>query len=182
MRYITHLAIVTAALAALATPAHAGIDPVLQARVQARMAAIRAIAADPAIVQAVKSANANTPADYGSMTQPKWSELSVLDPFVRAFTKNDAAAALKNRRTEEISEAFVSSANGCKVAFLSKPTNWSHRGMPKHEVPMTGKTWQGAIETDESSGVQQIQVAVPILDGRKPVGSLVVGLAISKLR
>ena len=81
-----------------------------------------------------------------------------------------------------MSEAFVSSANGTKVAFLAKTTSWSHKGKPKHETPMTGKVWQGPLETDKSSGVQQIQVAVPVLDGGKPIGSLVVGYAISKLR
>ena len=46
---------------------------------------------------------------------------------------------------------------------------------------MTGKTWQGPVEVDESSGVQQVQVAVPVLDGGKPIGTLVVGISISKL-
>jgi len=46
---------------------------------------------------------------------------------------------------------------------------------------MTGKTWQGQPEVDESTGLQQVQVAVPILDGGKPIGSLVVGLSLTKL-
>ena len=46
---------------------------------------------------------------------------------------------------------------------------------------MTSKTWQGPIEVDESSGAQQVQVSMPILDGDKPIGSLVIGLSASKL-
>jgi hypothetical protein len=69
-----------------------------------------------------------------------------------------------------------------KVAFLSKTTSWSHKGKAKHDVPMAGKTWQGTIEVDKSTGQQQIQIAVPVLDGGKPIGSLVVGLAVAKLR
>ena len=46
---------------------------------------------------------------------------------------------------------------------------------------MAGKTWQGAVEVDESTGTQQIQVAVPVMDGGKAIGSLVVGFAVSKL-
>ena len=48
-------------------------------------------------------------------------------------------------------------------------------------LPMSGKTWQGEVEVDESSGLQQLQVAVPVLDSGKPIGSLVVGLSIGKL-
>jgi hypothetical protein len=80
-----------------------------------------------------------------------------------------------------VSEAFLSGADGFKVAFLSKPTNWSHKGKPKHDVPMTGKTWQGPVEVDESTGTQQVQVAVPVKDGGKVIGSLVVGLSVDKL-
>jgi hypothetical protein len=46
---------------------------------------------------------------------------------------------------------------------------------------MQGKPWQGPVEVDESSGQQQLQIAVPVLDGGKPIGSLVVGLSLSKL-
>lgn len=182
MTRVTRLLIVAAAVLAGAHEAIAGVDAALQAKVQARMPAIRAMAADPAVVQAVKAANATPPAEYASMTQEKWAGLSVLDPVVRAFTKNTAAAALKATRTDEMAEVFVSAANGCKVAFLSKPTNWSHRGMPKHQVPMSGKTWEGQPETDESTGTITVQVGMPVIDGGKPIGSLVVGLAVSKLK
>ena len=106
----------------------------------------------------------------------------MLDPFVRGFSKNDAATFLKSKKTDVIAEAFVSAADGRKVAFLAKTSGWSHKGKPKHDVPMTGKTWQGAVEVDESSGVQSVQVAVPVMDGGKPIGSVVVGLAIAKLK
>lgn len=66
--------------------------------------------------------------------------------------------------------------------FLSKPSNWSHQGKPKHDEPMAGKTWQGGIELDESTGLQQIQIGVPVLEGDKPIGWLVVGFSISKLK
>jgi hypothetical protein len=107
--------------------------------------------------------------------------LSVIDPFVRSLTKNPAAEVLKAKKGEVVSEAFVSGADGGKVAFLGKPTNWSHKGKPKHEQPLSGKTWQGPVEIDESSGLQQVQVAVPVVDSGKPIGSLVVGLSIGKL-
>jgi hypothetical protein len=46
---------------------------------------------------------------------------------------------------------------------------------------MSGKSWQGKVEVDESTGLQQVQVAVPVLDNGQAIGSLVVGLSLSKL-
>ena len=80
---------------------------------------------------------------------------------MQALVRNPAGQLLKARKTDFISEAFVSDAAGLKVAFLAKTTHWSHRGKPKHEVPMSGKSWQGPVEVDESSGRQQVQIAVP---------------------
>jgi hypothetical protein len=171
-------------LAALVLPlrlAAAELDAAQQGKISEQLKAVQALAATPALVEAVKAQNASTPADYSAMTQDKWKGLTVLDPFVRAFTKNPAGVLLKSKKTEAVSEAFLSDASGLKVAFLSKPSNWSHKGKAKHDDPMAGKTWQGPVEVDESSGVQQVQVAVPILDGGKPIGSLVVGISLSKL-
>jgi hypothetical protein len=166
-----------AATAALGSP----LDPALQPKVDAQLRAIVALAADPVVVGAVKAHNASLTAAEAAMTQDAWKALTVLDPFVRSFAKSPAGAWLKAKKGDAVSEAFLSGADGIKVAFLSKPTNWSHKGKPKHDVPMSGKTWQGTPETDDSSGQLQVQVAVPVLDGGKPIGSLVVGLQLSKL-
>jgi hypothetical protein len=159
----------------------AEVDAAMQAKIDAQIKVIQTWAADPAVVKAVQDHNANLPPDQAAMTQDKWKALTVLDPFVRTFTKNDAALFLKGKKTDVIAEAFLSDAAGLKVAFLAKTTSWSHKGKEKHDVPMAGKTWQGPVEVDESSGVQGVQVAVPVLDGGKPIGSLVIGLSLSKL-
>lgn len=157
------------------------LDPAVQAKLDAQLQVIQSWAKEPAIIAAVKEHNASLPADQAAMTQEKWKELTVLDPFVRGFTKNEAAGVIKSKKTTVVSEAFLSGADGLKVAFLSKPTNWSHKGKPKHDVPMSGKTWQGGVEVDDSTGMQQIQLSVPVMDGDKAIGSLVVGFVVSKL-
>lgn len=159
----------------------AGLDPALQGSVNAKVKEIQAWAADATIVSAVKAYNSGKSPEAAAMDQAKWSSTSVIDPFVRGLTKTPAAEFLKTKKGDVVSEAFVSGADGGKVAFLGKPSNWSHKGKPKHEQPMSGKTWQGDVEVDESSGLQQVQVAVPVLDGGKPIGSLVVGLSVGKL-
>lgn len=159
----------------------ADLDAAQQGKVDAKVKEIQSWAAMPAIVDAVKAYNSSKSPEAAAMDQAKWGGLSVIDPFVRSLTKSPAAEVLKAKKGEVVSEAFVSGADGGKVAFLGKPTNWSHKGKPKHDQPMSGKTWQGAVEIDESSGLQQVQVAVPVVDGGKPIGSLVVGLSVGKL-
>jgi hypothetical protein len=46
---------------------------------------------------------------------------------------------------------------------------------------MAGKTWIGETETDASTGVVQVQISFPVLDAGKPIGSIVIGLQVSKL-
>ena len=157
-------------------------DAALQAKIDAQMKVVRDWANDPVIVNAVRAQNASLPADYAGMSQDKWAALTIMDPFVRSFTKNDVGQFLKGKKTDLILRMFVSDANGIKVGFSSKTLSWSHKGDPKHEQPMGGKIWQGQLEQDKASGLQQVQVSVPVLDGGKPVGSLVVGLSISKLK
>jgi hypothetical protein len=165
-----------------AASAAAAIDPAVQAKIDAQVKLAQAWAGDPAIVNAVKAQNATPPATHAGMTQEKWTGLTGFDPLVLSFTSGPAAQFLKSKKDAVVSEAFVSSADGTKVAFLAKTTNWSHKGKPKHDVPMSGKTWQGEPETDQSTGLQQIQIAVPVMDGGKAIGSLVVGLQMARLK
>lgn len=169
------------ALASLAIRLSAALDPDQQAKVDAKFDLIKTWAADPAIVAAVVAQNSQLPPDFAEMNQEKWKRLTVLDPFVRSFSKNPAGEFLKSKKEAWTTEAFLSDAKGVKVAFLSKPTNWSHAGKAKHDNPMAGKIWQGDVEVDESTGLQQLQIAVPILKDGQPVGSLVVGLSLGKI-
>jgi hypothetical protein len=177
---LTLLALGLAGIASQTSGADA-LDAALQARIDAQLKVVQAWAAEPVIVNAVKAQNTSLPPDLAAMTQDKWKDLSKMDRFVRSFDKNEAGAFLKGKKTDVIIRAFLSDAAGLKVAFTAKTLSWSHKGDPKHETPMTGKTWQGPLEQDKASGLEQVQVSVPVLDGDKPIGSLVVGLSVSKL-
>ena len=158
------------------------VTPAMQARIDARVAEIKTWAADPVIVQTVIAHNAHVPAEHLAMTQAIWKDLSATAPLVVSFTQNPAGVFLKSKQADWVAEAFVSDAKGIKVAFLAKPTHWSHADFAKHSEPMAGKIWQGKVEVDESSKRRQIQVSVPVLDsGQKPVGSLVVGIAVAQI-
>jgi hypothetical protein len=150
-------------------------------KVEEKIKQLQAWSTDPQIVAAVKAHNTSMPAEDKAMTNEKWSKLTVLDPYVRAFTRNPLAVYLKSKKDDQISECFVSGADGSKVGFLNKTTYWSHADKEKHKVPMTGKTYVGPVAMDESSGLQEVQIGLPVLENGKPIGSIVVGLSVAKL-
>lgn len=157
------------------------LPPEVKASLDKKVKQLQSWSTDPAIVSAVKAHNANPPTEDKAMTNEKWSRLTVLDPYVRSFTKNPLGVYLKSKKDDQISECFVSGADGTKIAFLSKTTYWSHADKDKHKVPMTGKTYIGPVALDDSTGLQEIQVGLPVLDNGKPIGSVVVGITVSKL-
>lgn len=157
----------------------------IKAKVDAEIKHLAPLSTDPEIVNAVKSHNATAAsAEAQAMTNDQWRGLSVLDPFVRAVAKSPLSEYLKSKKTadETIAKIFVSGEDGFKVGFDAKTEHWTHKGMPKHEVPMSGQTWIGPVKVDDSTGQQLIQVGLPVLNSGKPIGSIVVGLRVDKLR
>jgi hypothetical protein len=136
------------------------------------------LAALPAVVEAVKKTNAAFPS---KMTNEKWKQLPVSSDLVQRYQNNAAAKALIGAKAGYVAEAFVNAADGSKVAFLEKTTFWTHANAAKHKQPMQGKTWVGDLQLDDSSGSNQVQISVPVKDGGKIIGSLVIGAAITKL-
>jgi len=162
--------------------AHSGLAADAASMAQAKAKALAWLSTDAKVVAAVKEHNAKPPAGAAGMTNEKWKGLTVLDPFVRSFSKNELATYLKGKKDDSISELFISGADGTKVAFFAKTSSWTHAGKAKHEEPMKGETWIGPVEVDQSTGVEQIQIGLPVLDGGKPIGSVVVGLDVKKLQ
>ena len=158
------------------------LSPEVKAKVEARAKQLQTLGSDPKVVEAVKAYNTSPSVEAKAMTNEKWKGLTVLDPYVRSFSKSPLGEYLKAQKDETIAECFVSGADGGKVAFLSKTTSWSHKGKDKHSVPMTGKVYFGPVEVDESTGVQLVQVGLPVVESGKPIGSIVVGLAAAKLK
>jgi len=162
--------------------AHTEVPQAIQAGITSHTPELTTIATSEIVVAEVKKANTSQPAELSSMTNDKWKKLSILSPEVKLVTKGALSQYLVKNKPEFISEVFVSAANGTKVGFISKPTSWSHLGNPKHDLPMQGKKWTGDVELDESTGIKQIQVSFPVLDeNKKPIGSIVFGLDVSKI-
>lgn len=147
--------------------------------VDREIAELKGFTTDPTIVAAIKAYNAAPPS---KMTNDIWKTLTLVSPEVKSIVKSETSLYLKSKKTPTITELFLNGADGGKVGFLSKTTAWNHSGKPKHDLPITGKTWIGSIEVDESSGAQQVQIAIPVLEGTKPIGSLVIGLGVAQMK
>lgn len=157
--------------------------PALQAKLNEKVHELEAISSDHHVVSAVEAYNAAPPsAEAKGMTNEKWRSLTLFDPFVREIGKNALSEYLRGRRDDVVVKIFVSGADGGKAGFDAKTEHWTHKGMPKHEVPMSGKNWVGPVKLDDSTGLQMIQVAMPVLSHGRAIGSIVFGLRADKLR
>ena len=169
----------------LANPTWAGfeITPAVQKELDKHVEMVKTWAADPTIVKAVTDQNEKGP--IAGLDNPKWKTLRRSDALVKEFQSNAAGQYLRQKISDSkgtYAEAFLSAAQGEKVAFFEKTTSYLHKGTPKFDVPFSsGKSWQGQPEFDESSQTHQIQISVPVVSAGKPVGVLVVGVSLTKL-
>ncbi len=170
-------------LPVLALAANFEMTAGVQAELDKQKQVVAGWAGDPVIVGAVKEQNAKGP--LAGMDNPKWKTTRRSDATVKGFQASAAGQYLKAKLDGSagvFSEAFLNGSRGEKVAFVEKTTSYVHLGQAKHDVPMsTGKTWQGKPEFDESSQTYAVQISVPVVDGGKAIGSLVVGVNLSHL-
>jgi len=159
------------------------ITPSIQAELDRQKRVVAGWAADAVIVKAVVEQNTKGP--VAGMDNAKWKVLRRSDPLVRAFQSNAAGQFLRTKMEGSgglITEAFLSAAQGEKVAFAEKTTSYIHKGAAKFDVPFTTRgAWQGRPEFDESAQTYQIQISVPVLADGSPIGALVVGVSLSQL-
>jgi hypothetical protein len=182
------LGLAAAALAALAAGAVAQqafeLTPAIQAELNQQKDVIAGWAAAPEVLKAVKVQNSSGP--IPEMDNARWKTLRRGDLVVRGFQMNPAGRFLKaklNASGGTYSEAFLSAAQGEKVAFVEKTTSYIHKGSKKFDVPFQGgQPWQGEPELDDSSQMYTVQLSVPVVDEGKPIGVLVVGVNVSHLQ
>lgn len=161
----------------------ARITPEIRTQLDTQKRTLSKWAADPVLVSAVKAQNAKGP--IPGLTNRQWRSLKPADPSVLAFQKNPAGVVLAKKLAASgglLNEAFLCAAQGEKVAFVEKPSTYLHKGEPKFDVPMTGKTWEGLPEFDKSSRSHSVQIAVPVFDKGKPIGVLVAGVSMKTMK
>ena len=159
------------------------MNPAIQAELDKEKGVIAAWASNPVIVKEVQEQNKKGP--IAGLDNDKWKSIPGSDPKIKAFEESPAGRFLKEKiqaKESIFTEAFLSGSNGEKVAFAEKTTYYTHKGMPKFEVPFRkGAPWQGKPEFDESTQTYSIQIATPVLSDGKPSGVLVVGVKLASL-
>ena len=176
---------VAAGLALATAPAGAfELNAAVQAELDKQKSVAAQWAADPVIVAAVKGQNVKGP--IAGMDNAKWKGTRRSDPIVQELAANPAAKFLKGKMEGSggaLDKAFLNGAQGEKVAFGEKTISYLHKGQEKFDAPMsTGKPWQMTKAWfDESLQEYAIQIAVPVLDGGKPIGVLVASVPVSYL-
>lgn len=149
----------------------------LPAPVKAKMALYSAKlvewAATPAIVSAVKDANAKGGPIPG-MSNAKWDDLADDDPQVQALLKSAVSAQLQKWEADKnINKLFLRDEKGNMVAGSSKTLIFTAINRPTVKTALTGQIYVAEeIKPDPTTQIKSVQLAVPVFDGKKVVGVL----------
>jgi len=167
-----------AALFAIAAPfALASELPAdVAAKVEKAKKRLSEIAADPALVAAVREANGK---DVGGMTNGKWSDLADNDPAVKALLSTKASTLIVKLEgaNDNLTKLLLRDQKGNFVAGSIKPLLFNNAARPQFSNALKGQNWSAAeIKPDTTTQVPSVQVGVPVLDGGKPIGVLQAGV------
>ena len=157
------------------------LPPEKQQKVDPIIAIVQSWATEPLIVNAVKAQNAHLPEAIAGITPEQWDTFTVLDPVVRSMMKNEVGQFLKSKMTDAMTLALLNDAQGYKIGYVIKPKNWIHKGLPQQEQAMLGKVYQGPLVVHPATGILQLLLGVPVMDGGKPIGVIIVGVKASAL-
>lgn len=170
--------------ALLGTALAEDITPKMQPRIDAYKKQAATWAADPAIVKAVKEANARGP--IPAMGNAKWRELKETDPIVSGFVASATGQLLTkwmNADARGINKIVLSGNKSQRVAFTSMPAIYIGKGKPNFDEAFDGKLWhQGESKPDPSTGIDTVQIAAPVKDGGDVIGVLLVSLTAANLK
>ena len=166
------------------TAAAEPITPKKQVKIDTYKKQIAGWAADPAIVNAVKEANAKGP--IPGMGNAKWKELKETDPTVTAFVTSGTGKLLTkwmDADAKGINKIVLSGARSQRVAFTSMPSIYLGKGKPNFDISMNnGKVWQqDESKPDPSTAIDTVQISAPVKDGGDVIGVLLVSLTAKAL-
>ncbi len=167
------LAALTTTLFCLATPAWATDLPAeVTAKVEKAKKRLVELAADPAVIAAVREANAR---DAGGMTNGKWVDISDTDPVVKAIltSKVSLQIAKWEQSDDTVNKLLLRDQKGNLVAASVRPVIFNNATRPVFANPIKGQVWSaGEIKPDTSTQIPSVHVAAPVLDGGKAIGVL----------
>ncbi len=151
--------------------AAADLPPDLQSKVEKYKAKLTEWAADPAVVSAVKEANARGAA---AISNAKWEDMSDKDPTVMAILSNPASAKVKAWEEDKaINKLYVRDKDGNLVAGSNKPLLYNVSSRPPFQAAIKGTAWAAKeAKPDPTTQIKSVQISAPIKDGGQVIGVL----------
>lgn len=151
--------------------AQAEVPAALQPKVEKYKKQLVEWAASPALVAAVREANAKGP---GGMTNAKWNDLDDKDPAVMATMSGAVASqVIKWEQDKNINKLFVRDLKGNVVAGSAKTLLFNAASRPSVANALKGAVWSdSAVKPDPTTQVKGVQVSAPVLDGGATIGVL----------
>jgi hypothetical protein len=187
--HTVRLAALAAALLALGTaaarPAVAG--PLTDADREQLVALAKAVAADPAVVAAVRSQNARrVPLAEIQQVDRLWTAAQGVDARMQALMGNTCARALKQAQADhpEIAEAFAMDNQGANVCMTNRTSDYWQGDEAKWVKSFDegrGAVFVDAPKFDDSAGGYLVQVSVPVMAGGKAIGAVTVGVSLDRI-
>jgi hypothetical protein len=128
-------------------------------------------AATPALVAAVREANAKGP---GDMNNAKWNDLDEKSPAVVATMSGPVASmVIKWEQDKNINKLFVRDQKGNVVVGSAKTLLFNAASRPSVSNALKGNVWhENAVKPDPTTQVKGVQVSVPVMDGGNVIGVL----------
>ena len=133
-------------------------------------------AANPKIIEAVKTSNAHGETGMiPGMSNSKWNLLEDDDPLAKQFKENPAGQLVlewEQKYPNDLSKIYIRDKNGNLVASSrNKALLYNNRSKPPFENAMKGQLWSASeIKPDPGSQVPGVHISVPVLDNGVPIG------------
>lgn len=152
--------------------ASASLPADVQAKVDKVKAKLVTMAADPAIVAAVKEANAKGAPE---MSNGKWVDLPDSDAFIQNILKSKVSRQIADLEAKDdtMNKLLLRDQKGNLVAASVRPLIWNNAARPVFAQPIKGHAWSAdEIKPDTSTQIPSVHVSAPVLDAGKPIGVL----------
>lgn len=156
---------------ALAAPAQAELSPAMQAKVKANADKLVALSKDPALVNAVKEANAT--GGVPGMTNAKWLQLKDDDALITGMTTSAAANTLKKFEDENkgMRKVILRDAQANIVATTTKPLLYNNKTKAPFVHGIEGKVWHAPdVKPDTTTQIKGVHLTAPVKDAGKVIG------------
>jgi hypothetical protein len=148
--------------------AHAELPAAVQAKVEQYTRKLAAWGTDPAVVAAVKAANAK---GDGEISNSKWEEMDDKNPAVVAILSSPVSAQVKSWENRDIAKVYVRDQNGNLVAASNKPLLFNLASRLAFKNSMQGKLWNsGEAKPDPTTQINSVQISAPVKDGGAVIG------------